>query len=134
MGRTQNRPLPLILAREFASNVATPFAVIDSKGSLVFLNERAEAILGRSFAELGEVSEEEWRALFRVEREDGTPVAAQETPAGLARTEGRPAQDTLVYTTLDERRRRLHVTATPILGGGDERVGVIVLFWEADEQ
>ena len=105
MERTQNRPLPLILAREFASNVATPFAVVDSDGTLVFLNERAEA----------------------------TPVEAEETPASFARREGRPTQDTLVYTTLDGSRRRLHVTATPILGRNDEPVGVIVLFWEADE-
>ena len=134
MERTQIQPLPLILAREFASNVATPFAVVDSEGTLVFLNERAEAILGRTFAELGEVSEDEWRGLFRVERDDGTPVEAEETPASLARREGRPTQDTLVYTTLDGRRRRLHVTATPILGRNDEPVGVIVLFWEADEE
>lgn len=134
MERTLNRPLPLILARELASNVATPFAVIDSEGTLVFLNERAEQIMGRTFAELGEVSEEDWRALFRVEREDGTPVAAEDTPAAIARRQGRPTRDTLVYATLDERRRRLHVTATPILGRGDELVGVIVLFWEADEE
>ena len=33
MGRTQNRPLPLILARELASNVATLFLVLDRDGS-----------------------------------------------------------------------------------------------------
>jgi PAS domain-containing protein len=46
MGRTQNRPLPLILARELASNVATPFLVLDADGTLIFFNERAEQIIG----------------------------------------------------------------------------------------
>ena len=72
MSRTQNRPLPLILARELASNVATPFLVLDRDGTLIFFNERAEQIIGMTPAELGEVAEEEWRGLLKVETLDGT--------------------------------------------------------------
>ena len=132
--RTTNRALPLILAREFAANVATPFAVIDDEGALVFFNERAEEIIGESPAELGELSEEEWRARFSVERRDGTPVASEDTPSSIARREHRPAHGTHVYTTQDGTRRTLSVTATPILGHGDELVGVMVLFWEVAEE
>lgn len=133
MERTSNRALPLILAREFAANVATPFAVLDEEGTLVFFNERAEEIIGESPAELGELTEEEWRARFSVERQDGTPVAGEDTPSAIARRERRPAHGTHVYTSLDGTRRTLSVTATPILGHVDELVGVMVLFWEVAE-
>jgi PAS domain-containing protein len=53
-----NRPLPLILAREFADNVATPFLVLDAEGTLVFFNERAEQIIGTTWAEFGELPEQ----------------------------------------------------------------------------
>jgi PAS domain S-box-containing protein len=131
--RTVNRALPLILAREFAANVATPFVVLDSEGTLVYFNERAEKIIGQSYAELGELPEEEWRARFSVERPDGTAVASEDTPTAIARRERKPARDELVYTFLEGKRRTLSVTATPILGRGDELVGVIALFWEVEE-
>ena len=85
-----NRPLPLILAREFASNVATPFLVLDAEGTLVFFNERAEQIIGSTWAEFGELPEHEWRSRLQVERLDGTPVANEETPSAVARRERRP--------------------------------------------
>jgi PAS domain-containing protein len=130
MDRTQNRALPLILAREFAANVATPLAVFDADGSLIFFNEPAEEIMGQTSTEVGELAEAEWRARFSVERPDGSPIASEDTPTAVARREGRPTHDTLVYTMLDGTRRTISVTATPILEREDELVGVIALFWE----
>src|SRR6185295_13098613 len=51
-----------ILAREFASNLATPTLIVDAQGLLIFYNEAAEEILGRSFAERGEMSIDEFSA------------------------------------------------------------------------
>src|SRR5712692_10134047 len=56
------KSLPLILARELASNLATPMFLIDAKGTLVFFNEAAELLIGRTFAELGEISALEFGA------------------------------------------------------------------------
>jgi PAS domain S-box-containing protein len=130
MGRTQNRPLPLILARELASNVATAFLVLDRDGTLIFFNDRAEQIIGSSPAELGELSEEEWRALLSVERLDGTPVPSEETPSSVARRECRPVLDTLVYTRRDGHRMTLVVIAVPLLAHTDDLAGVFLVFWE----
>jgi hypothetical protein len=47
------KSLPLILARELASNLATPMFLIDATGTLVFYNEAAELLIGKPFAELG---------------------------------------------------------------------------------
>jgi PAS domain-containing protein len=128
----QNRPLPLILARELAANVATPYLVLDGDGTLVYFHERAEQILGVTPSELGEMPEEEWRTRFQVEQPDGTPVVSGQTPSARARRERRPVQDTLVYTWADGRRTTLAVTATPLLGRDDALLGVFLLFWELD--
>jgi PAS domain S-box-containing protein len=130
MSRTQNRPLPLILARELASNVATPFLVLDRDGTLIFFNERAEQIIGMTPAELGEVAEEEWRGLMTVERLDGTPVPNDQTPSAIARREVRPHLDTLFYTRRDGHRMKLVVMAVPLLAHADDLAGVFLLFWE----
>jgi PAS domain-containing protein len=129
----QSRPLPLILARELAANVATPYLVLDAEGTLVYFNERAERIIGATPAEIGEVPEQEWRTRFQVERPDGTPVPGGETPSARARRELRPVHDTLFYTWEDGRRMMLSVTATPLLGREGELAGVFLLFWELAE-
>jgi PAS domain-containing protein len=130
--RTAQKSLPLILAREFASNVATPLSILDEHGTLVFFNEPAERIIGRTHAELGDLSEQEWRALFPAERPDGSPVAVEKTPTAVARRLLRPTHETLVYTMLDGQRHTLSVTAIPLLERGEELAGVVVVFWEAD--
>jgi PAS domain S-box-containing protein len=132
MERTAHKSLPVILAREFASNLATPLAVIDEDGSLVFFNEPAERIIGQTHAELGDLSEDEWRARFQAERLDGTAVGAEEMPTSVARRLRRPAHETLHFTMLDGQQRTLSVTAIPMLGREQDVAGVVVVFWEDD--
>jgi PAS domain-containing protein len=123
--------LPLILAREFASKLATPLALIDATGRLLYFNEPAERIIGSTPAELGELTEEEWRARFSAEHPDGRPAGIDEMATVIARRERRPAHQRLVITTLDGLRRPLAVTAIPLLEGELEQlVGCVVLFWE----
>ena len=130
MERTAHRSLPLILAREFAANLATPLVVFDEEGTIVFYNEPAERIIGQTPGELGNMPEREWRARFSAERLDGTPVDNDDQPTAIARREHRPTHDTLVYTMLDGQRHTLSVTAIPLLGREDELLGVVSVFWE----
>ena len=130
MERTAQKSLPLILAREFAANLATPLAIFDEDGTFVFFNEPAERIIGQTPAELGNLPEQEWRARFSAERLDGTPVADEDQPTAVARRERHPTHETLVYTMLDGQRRTLAVTAIPMLGREDEFLGVVAVFWE----
>jgi PAS domain S-box-containing protein len=132
MAHHVQRSLPLILARVFAANVATPFLVLDRDGVLIYFNERAEQIIGGTAADLGEMEEQEWRQRFHVQRPDGTPVESSDTPTAIARRECRPVQDVLVYTRLDGSRRTLSVTASPILGHLDELEGVFCVMWELE--
>jgi PAS domain-containing protein len=127
---TAQKSLPLILAREFASNLATPMVIMDEGGRLVFFNEPAELIIGQTHAEVGELGPDEWGRLFKVEQTDGTPVKIEKTPAGITLAERRPAHDTLAFTTVDGIRHEIAVTAFPLLGREDELVGVVSVFWE----
>ena len=64
MAAVRPKHLVLILAREFASNLATPTLITDERGVVVFYNEAAEEIFGRPFSEAGEMPLEEWTAQF----------------------------------------------------------------------
>jgi PAS domain-containing protein len=128
-GRRQKN-LVLILAREFASKLATPMLVMDERGKLVYYNEPAEIILGRSFAEAGELPAESWAETFNVTRLDGSPIPLEEMPGGVALLKRREAHGALRITSLDGVPHRIEVTAFPLLDREDSPVGTVTLFWE----
>jgi PAS domain-containing protein len=126
----RQKSLVLILAREFASTLATPMFVADGDGDLVFYNEPAEEILGKSFAEVGEISAEEWTNLFQPRDLAGKAMPFSERPSGIALTKRRPAQAQMQITGLDGQTRQISVTALPLLAHEDEFVGALVVFYE----
>jgi PAS domain S-box-containing protein len=125
--------LVLIMAREFASKLATATFLIDANGRLVYFNEPAERILGQSFAELGEIGESDWASLLAVEELDGTPMPMDVRPAAIALRERRPAHHTFRFAGLDGRWRAISATAFPLLASPQEVVGVVSIFWEVGE-
>ena len=129
----QQKHLALIIARELASQLATATFVADAEGNLVFYNEAAEAILGRSFAEAGTMPAEGWGGQFVLEELDGTPMPLDRMPAGIALLEQRPAHGQLWMTGLDGERRMLNITAVPLFASASEFVGMIAHFWQADD-
>jgi PAS domain-containing protein len=132
MDGPRQKPLVLILARELASTLAMPMFVADADGNLVFYNEPAEEILGKSYAEIGEISAEEWTALFNPETPEGKPLAFTERPTGIALAERRPAYAQL-RITVEGQARQIAVTAIPLFAHEDEFVGVLAVFWEHSE-
>ena len=132
-GRPPQKHLALIIARELASQLATATFVADAVGNLVFYNEAAESILGRSFAEAGTMPAVGWTTQFILEELDGTPMPLDRMPAGIALLEHRPAHGQLWMTGLDGERRLLNVTAVPLFASETEFVGMIALFWHADD-
>jgi PAS domain-containing protein len=129
-GRAQKH-LALIIARELASQIATATFISDAEGNLVFYNEAAETILGRTFAEAGTMPAEGWASQFVLEDVDGTPMPLERMPAGVALMEQRPAHGKLWMTGLDGERRLLDVTAVPLFASATEFVGMIALFWQS---
>ena len=54
------KPLELILARNFLTSLSTPAFLVDERGALIFWNEAAGALLGMSFEEFGRMPADEW--------------------------------------------------------------------------
>ena len=129
-GRAQKH-LALIIARELATQLATATFIADAEGRLVFYNEAAEQILGRTFAEAGSMPADGWTSQFLLEEIDGTPMPLDRMPAGIALMERRPAHGQLWMTGLDGERRLLSVTAVPLYASATEVVGMIALFWQS---
>jgi PAS domain-containing protein len=126
----RQKHLALILSRELATQLATATFIADADGELVFYNEAAEDILGRSYAEAGAMPAAERASLFRVEDLDGAPLTSAELPGAVALAEQRPIHTRLRIVALDGKRRALSVTAIPLFSHPDEVVGVVAFFWE----
>ena len=56
--------LVLIVARSFATKLATPTLIIDARGDLVYFNDAAAEVLGSSYLDLGELQASHWQELF----------------------------------------------------------------------
>jgi PAS domain-containing protein len=130
MAAIRPKHLVLILAREFASNLATPTLITDERGWLVFYNEAAEGIVGRPFAEVGELSLEDWTAQFSPRTLDTQePLPLERRPTGIALRERRAAHERYRVTSLDGIDREVAVTAFPLFAHADELVGSMTIFW-----
>jgi hypothetical protein len=128
-GAGGQKSLPLILARELAANLSTAMFLLDEGGTLVYFNDAAELLIGRAFAELGEISAAEFGEVLQLAEPDGTPLRRRDTPAGVAFIERRPAHRLLLATGYDGARRLVESTAYPLLGASDEMHGVVNVFW-----
>jgi PAS domain-containing protein len=126
----RQKDLVLILARDVAARLATPMFIVDAKGTLIFYNEAAEAVLGQSFADTGEVPVEEWSAMFGPFDDQGRDIPTEELPLGVALIKGRPDHRKLGITGMDGVRRELAVTAIPLQTHPTETVGAVAMFWE----
>jgi PAS domain-containing protein len=127
-GRQKN--LALILARQFAATLAMPMFVADADGRLVFYNESAEQLLGRTFAETGEISAREWTTMLGPETLEGEPFEFEARPTGITIIQRRPAHDRFRVTGFDGRRRVISVTTLPLFAREDEFLGMVSIFWE----
>jgi PAS domain-containing protein len=121
--------LVLILAREFASNLATPTLIADADGRLVFFNEAAEEIVGRPFSEIGEVPLDEWTARFEPRTLEAEPLPPERRPARMALNERRAVHTNFVVTIADGSEREIAVTAFPLFAHADEFLGIVGIFW-----
>jgi PAS domain-containing protein len=131
MARRRQKHLVLILARELASNLATPTLIADDRNQVVFYNEAAEEVIGRPFAETGEVSLDELAASFSPRTVDSEPLPPERLPGRIALDERRPSHQKVLITSRDGLDREVAVTAFPLFAHADEFVGIMAIFWRA---
>jgi PAS domain-containing protein len=121
--------LILILARELASNLATPTLICDAEGTMIFFNEAAEEIVGGPFADIGEIPMAEFSAGFEPRTRNHKPLSEERRPTRIALEERRAAHEQLVVTSRDGVERQVAITAFPLFAHADEFVGMIAIFW-----
>jgi len=129
---TTARSLPLILARELASNLATPMFLLDSEGMLVYFNDAAALLLGKTFGEVGEISSLEFGESLQVSTLDNEPLRRRDTPSGIAFFQHKPAHLHVLATSYDGIRRAYEATSYPLLGATGEMHGVVAVFWPVE--
>jgi PAS domain-containing protein len=128
----KHKHLVLILARSWASNLATPVFIADETGTVVYYNEAAEDVTGAPFSEAGERPMDDWTASFAPRTPDAEPIPAEERPARIALDERRPAYRRFRVTNPHGVEGDVEVTALPLFAHADEFVGIVVIFWPAE--
>ena len=126
------RNLLLIMARDFASRVATATFLVDPGGSLIYYNEAAERILGQPFEEGRSMPASEWATAFDPVSESGEPLPLESLPLGVALTRHEPAHGSLRIVGGDGVARTIEVTGVPLFAHAGEFVGAMAIFWEPE--
>ena len=127
----KHKSLLVILARELASNVATPMFVVDVHGVLVFYNEAAETLLGQSFSVTGPIGPDQWGGtMFQPEDLDGNRITVNDLPLAETLRQRRPAHARFRITGLDGVKRTIEATSFPLFASVDDLAGTLSVFWE----
>jgi PAS domain S-box-containing protein len=126
----QQKNLVLILARGLADELASAMFVVDRDGRLAYFNEAAEEILGISFADVGEVSAEEWQSAFVPTDLDDRVIPVEETPILVALRKHVPAHRVLRIKRADGWMQDIAATAFPLFARREELVGAVAIFWQ----
>src|SRR6266542_6259386 len=125
----QQRSLVLILVRDLADKLASAVFVVDEEGTLVYFNEAAAEILGKSFGEVGMLSEAEWSKAFVPMELDGRELAPEQLPLVVARQQRRPSHRAYMIRNMEDQELAIAVTAIPLFARKDEFVGAAAIFW-----
>jgi PAS domain-containing protein len=123
------KDVELILARQFASCIATPVVIVDTELNIIFYNESAEPILGSRFDETGEMPADAW-AKADFTDEAGSPLPPEALPLPRVLSERAPVHGTMRARAFDGVKRHLAVTAFPIIGLTGQLLGGVAIFWE----
>lgn len=120
----------VILLRRLADRLTMPTIVIDAAGRLLFYNQPAEPLIGRSFAELGEIELRDWYEVFQPTALDGSTIKREEHPMVIALRDGQPISRPFWFRGLDGVRRGVEGAAFPLVGQWDRPLGAVGFFWE----
>jgi PAS domain-containing protein len=127
------KSLVLIRAKHLAESVTTPMFLADKEGNLIFYNEAAETILGRTFADAGPMPTSDWQKTFDVRSRDGSPFPLEEMPGWMVLQNKRPTLGHMRLRALDGVDHFIAVCAMPLFTAQEQFDGALIVFWEEDE-
>jgi PAS domain-containing protein len=122
------KPLELILARNLLSSISTPAFLVSEDGRLLFYNQAAGALLGRSFDETGAMAPEAWTSAFGPFDDHDEPMHYDLIPATAALRENRPYHGKFRIRGADGHEQDIAASAIPIVGVAGPS-GAMVIFW-----
>jgi PAS domain-containing protein len=125
----QQKPLELILARNFLTSLSTPAFLVDEPGNLIFYNEAAGALLGISFEESGRMDPDEWAHKLSPFGESGQPMPIEERAMTKALRKGRPAHGRYTIKSTRGEEFEIEASALPIVAEGGQE-GAMIFFWQ----
>jgi PAS domain-containing protein len=126
------KPIELILLRDLVSQLGFPVTMVDADGRVIFLNERAEELIGRRHDETGELPIGDLAELYAPLDENGEPLPPDQLPIRVALRDRRPKQGQLFLHDADGNAHRITTTAIPLDGQGGTLLGAMAIFWETD--
>ena len=132
-GPQTQKPLELILARNLLTSLSTPAFLVDDEAAVVFYNEAAAAILGRSFEDAGRMTAEEWTTAFGPFDNGGSPVDVESLATTEAIRAGRPAHAKFTIRVANGSRVSIEASAFPIVASEAGSSGAMILFWPLGE-
>jgi PAS domain-containing protein len=122
------KPLELILARNFLTSLSTPAFLTDESGALIFYNEAAGALLGISFEESGRLEAGDWGRTLAPFDETGKPTPIEERAMTKALRRGRPAHGHFKIRSAKGEQHEIEASALPIVAEGSQE-GAMIFFW-----
>jgi len=122
------KPLELILARNFLTSLSTPAFLVDERGTMLFWNEAAGGLLGMSFEEFGRMPPEEWSKTVGPFDDDGKPVSIEDLPTTKALRAGRPAHGTFCVHSVKGEEYDIEASALPIVADEGQE-GAMIFMW-----
>lgn len=127
------KSLVLIRAKHLAESIATPSFLADREGNLIFYNEGAETVVGRSFVDVGRLSPSEWRDKLDVRARDGSPFPLEAMPGWMQVQQHRPDLGHIRFKAFDGTDRFIATCAIPLFTSPDQFEGALIIFWEEAE-
>jgi PAS domain-containing protein len=122
------KPLELILARNFLTSLSTPAFLVDGRGEMIFWNEAAGSLLGISFEEFGRKPADEWGNALGPFGDDGDPMPIDDLPTTKALRQGRPAHAEFTIRSVNGQDYEIEASALPIVAE-EEQEGAMIFFW-----
>jgi len=124
--------IEIILIRRWASYVSLPLFLLASDGAVLYYNDAAGALLGRSYDRSGPLTADELADVFATSTEGGAPLPAEQLPAVRALRSRQPVTGRIRFRALDGVQHWIEICAMPVTGLGDRFLGVLVAFWLAE--
>ena len=127
-----SQSVELILARNLISSIDLAAILVDPDGGVVFFNDTAGRLIGRTFDELGPMSREVWNSRFGPFDDLGEVIPTGDMPLTETLHEGLPINARFHMRADGGELFDVEASALP-LASADGFKGALVVFWRADD-